>query len=405
MAAQAWFSSGEATVAPGDVVVLRLTVANLADTTDSFVITPAGLAAAWTTITPATITLFGGTQQDVEVRVAPPLLPSTSAGPTSLSVRVVPQRDPDDVRDVDTVLEIGELADRRVDVLQPAQRARYGAIYELMVENRGNSHAACRMYLVDPTGRLEADFDPPVAAVEPGVSTLVRARVKATGMVWERRARTIPFRIDAAETGWPTATANATFVQESVVPDRLAARLVGIGAALVLAGLAWVTVVRPAVRDAARDAVKGNGGQTVVVTTIPTGDQPDNTSVSVPQATLAPGETETIANIALPVAAPIGQTASIDYSVPGGQVLHITDVVVQNPNGDQGSLLVQRDSTTLYTFRLDNIIGDTSVPLVTPIELRGGQRLIITVTCGGVGDPTVPTCSENVFASGVLLKA
>ena len=98
MAAQAWFALDQVDVAPGSTVVLQMTVVNLADTTDAFVLTPSGLAAAWTTIEPATLTLFGGTQQVVAVEVRPPMLPSTTAGPTLLAVRIVPHSDPDDVR-------------------------------------------------------------------------------------------------------------------------------------------------------------------------------------------------------------------------------------------------------------------------------------------------------------------
>ena len=65
MAAQAWFSHGDVDVTPGAVAVLQLTVVNLGDSTDTFVLTPAGMAAGWSTINPATITLFGGTQQVV----------------------------------------------------------------------------------------------------------------------------------------------------------------------------------------------------------------------------------------------------------------------------------------------------------------------------------------------------
>ena len=49
--------------------------------------------------------------------------------------------------------------------------------------------------------------------------------------------------------------------------------------------------------------------------------------------------------------------------------------------------------------------GTPRVPLVTPIEFLAGEQLVVTVTCGGVGDPTVATCAQNVFASGVLLPA
>lgn len=406
MAAQAWFSDGDVTVAPGSSVVLHLTVANLADTTDSFVITPAGLAAAWTTITPSTITLFGGTQQDVEVRVAPPLLPGTSSGNTSLTVRVVPNSDPDEVRTVDVVIAVGTVVDRHVEVLQPAQRARRAATYEMMLENRGNSQATCRMYLVDPTGRLEADFDPPSAGAEPGTSTLVKARVTTTRLQWERRPRTITFRVDAAEAGHPTASATATFVQEPVLPQRLVGRAVAVAAALVLIAIAWFTVVRPAVQDAARDAVRGDGQAPVTTSVIDdvTGSMVTVVVTTMPENDPGAGADEgTIANIALPMGVAVGETGAIDFTVPAGQRLQVTDIVVQNPNGDQGTLLVQRDDVTLYLFRLDNIVGDSSVSLVTPIEFGAGQRLVVTVTCAAVGDPTVAMCAQNVFASGVLL--
>ena len=219
MAAQAWFSLDQVDVAPGSTVVLQLTVVNLADTTDAFVLTPSGLAAAWTTIEPATLTLFGGTQQVVAVEVRPPMLPSTTAGPTLLAVRIVPHSDPDDVRGAETTIVIGGSHSRRLDVLQPAQRGRLGATFEMMLENRGNTPASCRLRVVDPSGRVEGEFDPPAAGVEPGASTLIRLKLRTKGLQWERRARTLPFRIDADQTGSPTATAEATFVQVPMVPD------------------------------------------------------------------------------------------------------------------------------------------------------------------------------------------
>ncbi|HAP76891.1 MAG TPA: hypothetical protein DCR14_12495, partial [Acidimicrobiaceae bacterium] len=82
MAAQAWFQQGDVDVQPGTTAVLQLTVMNLADTTDSFVVTPYGMAAGYTTIQPAMLTLFGGAQETIDVELRPPMLPSTTAGPT-----------------------------------------------------------------------------------------------------------------------------------------------------------------------------------------------------------------------------------------------------------------------------------------------------------------------------------
>jgi hypothetical protein len=418
MAAQAWFSSGDVAVAPGHTpvapgttTVLQLTVVNLGDTTDSFVLTPVGMPAAWTTIRPATITLFGGTQEVVDVEVSPPLLPSTPAGPLALTVRVVPQGDPDDIASAETSLVIGESFDRRINMLQPALRGRRGATFEMMLENKGNTLASCRLHLIDPTGRVEADFDPPAAGVEPGASTLVRARVRAKGVQWERRSRSIPFRIDADQPGSPTASASATFVQAPVVPEHVWTRVVGTALVLGLATIGWFGLVKPAIRSAADDAVAKT---TPVATTV----APGNTANSVPGNTTPPGNAPTttvaqggptvegaIVNVPLPVSVKQGQTGANQYTVPAGKRLRITDLVIQNPQLDQGTLVVARGDSALFTYSLTNMFNDVDRPLVTPIELAAGEQLVVTVSCVGVGDQTATTCAPKVLLSGRLVPA
>ena len=399
MAAQAWFSSSDVDVVPGVVSVLQLTVVNLGESTDRFVLTPSGMAAGWTTINPPTITLFGGTQQVVDVAVLPPRLPSTTAGPSSLSIRIVPQSDPDDVRSAEAILNIGGSFERRLDVLQPVLRGRRSATYEMMLENRGNTLASCRLRLVDPSGRVEADFDPPAAGVEPGASILIRMKVHARGLRWERQGRTVPFRIDADQPGSPTATATATFVQAPMVPEHILGRIVALAALAALGLVAWVGVVKPAIRDAAKTAVRDAAPAVTVAPNVTTDPVTGSSVVPV----VPDQEQGTIANIQLPVVVAVGETDANRYTVPAGQRLHITDILIQNPNIDLGVLLVQRNEVTLYTFGLANIFGDASVSLVTPLELLAGDQLVVQVSCAGLSDPTLTTCSENVFVSGVLL--
>jgi len=401
MAAQAWFSRGDVDVTPGTVAVLQLTVVNLAESTDTFVLTPAGMAAGWSTINPATLTLFGGTQQVIDIEVFPPLLPSTTAGPTSLTIRIIPQSDPDDIRSAETTLNIAGSFDRRLDVLQPALRGRRSATYEMMLENRGNTQASCRLHLIDSSGRVEAEFDPPAAGVEPGGSTLIRMKVRTKGFQWERRARTIPFRIDADQPGSPTATSTATFVQTPMVPERVVGRIVGLitVAAVLLTG--WFGVVEPAIRDAADTAVREAVPETTT-TIAPTIDSLTGVTVlpSVPEK-----EEGTIVNIPLSVSVPVGQSDTAVYKVPAGQRLRLTDLIAQNPNSDQGSLLILRGDLPLFTFSLAQVYGDVRASLVTPIELLAGEELIVQVTCTSQGDQTLSACFQNVFASGLLLPA
>ena len=137
-------------------------------------------------------------------------------------------------------------------MLQPALRARRTAVYEMMLENQGNTQASCRLHLLDPTGRVDGDFDPPAAGVEPGASSLIRLKVHANRLQWERRSRTVQFTIDADQPGCPTASAPVTFVQASMIPERLFARLLALAFAIAALAAVWFGIVKPAVRDAAR---------------------------------------------------------------------------------------------------------------------------------------------------------
>jgi hypothetical protein len=401
MAAQAWFSSGDVDVAPGTTAVLQLTVVNLSDTTDTFVLTPVGMPAGWSTLRPANLTLFGGTQQIVDVEVSPPMLPSTTSGPTALSVRIVPQHDPDNLTTAETTLIIGESFDRRLNVLQPALRGRRTATYDMMLENRGNTQASCRLHLVDPSGRIEGEFDPPAAGVEPGASTLVRLKVHTTGLQWERHPRTVPFRIDADQPGSPTATSPATFVQTPVIPENLFGRLIAAGAAVGVLALAWFALVKPAIDDAAQAAVdKAVPTQSTTLDSSPDIGS-ESTVVSTPV-----DDKGAIVNIPLPVSVPQGQSGANQYTVPAGKILRVTDIIVQNPQVDQGTLVLSKDGNALFSYSFAPMFGvDVDQPLVTPLELAANQQLTVTVTCDGVSDLTATACNANVFVSGRLVDA
>jgi len=401
MSVQAWFSRSEVDVAPGSVTVLQLTVVNLGTSTDTFTINPIGLAAGWTTVHPATVTLFGGSQEDVSVEVHPPLLPSTTAGPTSLSVRIVPESSPDDIGTAEITLEIGSSFDRRLYILQPALRARRTATYELMLENRGNAPASCRLHLLDPSGRVDADFDPPAAGVEPGASSLIRVKVRATRLQWERRSRTVPFRVDADQPGSPTASAPATFVQAPVVPEHFWERLIGVAVAAVLLVVAWFGLVRPAIDNAAADAVAELAPAPTTTVGTGTGTGPITTvATTLPPTAIDNGRP--FAGRLAPEVAP-GQTGSQVLTVPAGQRLQVTDLILQNPSTDTGTARLLRGSDVLFTWRLDYILTDVPMAFVTPIEVGSGEQLIFEVTCTGAGDSTLGVCAPALQTLGLLV--
>lgn len=412
MSVQAWFAHNEAEIEPGNSVKLALTITNLGQQTESFSLSPTGLAAAWSTIRPAYLTLFGGAQETVQVEVSPPRLASTTAGPTALGVRVVPQSDPDDVEQAEITLHVASTYDRIVTMLQPALRSRRRATFEVMVENKGNAQASCRMHLIDPTGRLDGDFDPPALGIEPGGSQLVRLKLKATKRQWERRARTVPFRVDADQQGAPTASTTGTFVQGPVLPDRIGIRVVGALVTIGALAAAWFALVKPAIDDAAADAVADIELPTApVVTADP---QQPVTSTPIDDDTdepAAPAGGTTIAGdpifVSLPVSVPVNQTNDPPqvYTVPDGQRLLITDLTVRNPFNDEGNAVLAVGAGNSFAFQLIDLRQalDFQLSLRTPIELLAGETITFQVTCTFVGQPGGAGCQPTASFSGTLV--
>ncbi len=394
---QAWFEVEVAHVQPGKTVTLELTVTNLSDTTDTCSLSPTGLAAAWTTITPASLTLFGGSHQTVLVQVNPPRLPSTTAGPTGLGVRLVPQNDPDDVEHCEITLDIDTTTDRRITMLQPVLRGRRRAVYELLVENRGNAQANCTLYLIDPTGRLDGRFDPPAAGVEPGGSSLIRLKLSATRRHWERRSRTLPFRIDADEPRVASVSADASFVQAPMVPERLGSRLVAAALGVGAVALAWAFVVRPAIDDAAQQAVTD-----LAPAPITTAVTPDS-SVPAPSAGTTTDEGEPFSTV-FTSGGPAAETSSQSYTVPSGKVLLLTDYVVQNPFADAGVARLrigERELQWDLSLHLDGT--DVVNRLLTPLQVVAGERVVFEVDCAEVGRAGSASCSSTALVAGRLI--
>jgi hypothetical protein len=408
MAAQAWFSRSDIEVVPGTSAVFQLTIVNLGDTTESFSLAPVGLAAGWTTIRPGSVTLFGGSQEVVDIEVHPPLLPSTTAGPTALTVRIVPQSDPDDAGSCETTLQVGSTFTRRLHMLQPALRARRVAVYEMMLENQGNTQASCRLHLLDPTGRVDGDFDPPAAGVEPGASSLIRLKVHATRLLWQRRSRTVQFTIDADQPGCPTASAPVTFVQASMVPERLFARLVAVAVTVAALAGVWFGIIKPAIRNAADDAVAKQLPAAISSTTVVTAPVvPPNDSVPATTVVVAPAavaDQGTLFSKLLAPLAPAGQTASLTVDVPAGSTFQLTDFAVQNPNKDAGVAVILNGTNEIYRLALADIQADKRVALVSPIEVAGGTSLVFQVTCSGGGDLS-GNCTTTMLVSGRMVVA
>jgi hypothetical protein len=398
----AWFSNDELSLAPGDTLTLPLTVHNLGDETESYTIVPAGLTASWTNITPGNLTLFGGSQDVIDVTIAPPALSSTTAGPTSIAIRVIPLGDSDDAVVAEATLIIEPFDDCRIVPLQPIQRTRHRANFEFMVENHGNTVTSCRLHLVDPTDRIDGDFDPPAVGVGPGAATLVRLKARAARGGFRRATRTLDFEVEAGRQGLPPVAAPMSLVQSPTIPGAVLARVAAVVGLVAAAALAWFLVVEPAIDDAVADQVDSRLAEIEAA-----GPESDATNDGdVPTDTSAPPDNQagesvgTSTLIRLGVDAPLTQTADQSTTLAEGGVFDMTDIRVENPYNDRGIATLLVNSEPLFIWSLENIRGSFFEPRITPIRLDPGDNVTFSVKCDEIGDTGRSTCTNAVVIVG-----
>jgi len=402
----AWFSEDDQSVEPGSSITLPLTVHNLGESTESYTIVPAGLAAGWMTVSNGNLTLFGGSQEVVEVRVAPPALPTTSAGATAIAIRIIPVSDADDTVVAEATVDVSPYDDCRIVPLQPVQRARHRATYEFMVENHGNSVASCRLHLIDSTGRVDGDFDPPAVGVAPGASSLVRLRARAQRGVFRRSSRTLGFEIEATRPHFDPVSTPLSLVQSPTIPGPALARIAGAAVALAAVVAAWLGVVRPAIDDAANDRVDERiaeferddpDGSTPVV------PAPTTSTPTGPPAGGAPLGEPTF--FRLEIDAALTQAASETLTVPDGGVFDMSDVRIENTFNDRGVATLLVNDQQIFVWSLANVRGSAFEPNLTPIRLQPGDNLAFSVRCDEIGDATQSTCTTAVNIGGTTIDA
>jgi hypothetical protein len=410
VAAQAWFSAEDVTVVPGAPTSITLEVENVGDRTENYTVIPAGLTAPWTTITRSNITLFGGSRDLIEVIVRPPAIHSTTAGPTTVAVRVISQSDPDDDVIAEVVANVSRFDDRRITTLQPVRRARRRTTFEFMVENHGNSLANCRLHLVDPSNRVDGSFDPPAVGVAPGAAGLVRLHAKAQSGGFRRSERQLDFEIEATEPDHEPASGLATLMQSPTVSGRSVARFLAAAAVVVAVVAAWFGVIRPELRDAADRAVDDRIDE-LGVAPVPT-TTPDETAATLPpleEETTAPAVAESIgqpADYRIAVDVGVTQERSDSITVPPDSEFLLTDLVLQNPNGDLGTAQLLRNGDLLYEFDLGSMpSANEFLPRVTPLPFEPSDNIVLSVACDVVGETSGTGCEISVLLTGMLIPA
>jgi hypothetical protein len=417
MDTRATLESVPVTVTPGGASTCRLVLRNNSYLVEAYEFSIVGDAAAWSRVDPPSATLYPGGESTVDVHFEPPRSPLVPAGEVPFAVRVVPSGRLHESVAPEGVVDVQPYTETTAELIPRTSRGMRNARHEVAVDNMGNVPIAVSITGVDPDGRVTATPRPDVLTVAPGQVAFTTLVVRSRRRLWRGAPVTHPFRVLVACEGQQPAVLDGATLQTPLIPagaGRVAASLIAL--ALVLAG-GWYLVIGPATRSAAKEAVREplqqvarqadaahEKADTADRKAEAVANRPTDADDGANQAT-ADQASRTPTLIRLTTALAPGPAASTQsYKVPNQTTLIVSDLVLQNPQGDAGRVDVLVDGAAVLILALANF-RVLDLHFASPIHVAAGKTLAVRTTCQTPGTQLPGTsgsqCRVWTLASGV----
>ncbi|MFI7081368.1 hypothetical protein ACIBO1_29100 [Micromonospora sp. NPDC049903] len=407
-------------VVPGESVDIPVTIRNSGDVVEAYDLTIVGVPDAWVTFDPPRVSLYPGASQTVVLTVRPPRSSEVRAGDLPYGVRVVPSEAPETATVEEGVLTIAPFSEVGAELRPQVRRARLTARYRLAVVNGGNIGEELTVTATDGAEQLRFTARPPAMILAAGEQYQAGLRVRTRRLLWRGTPRHLPFRALLTDRDGRAITLDGTLVQQPVLSGWLLKLLALLLALLLLLLALWFGLLRPAVQSAAQEAADERVAQAatqmeasaneaagqaareaVAQERAETPAAPPASPSPTPAAATGGGQFAT----ALTLRTNPGSTASRSYTVPRNRVLLLTDFLVDNPQGDTGTLTITANDVRVVTYGLENF-RNQDYHSVTPIRVPAGAQVTLTIECRQPGTPvgaaTPRTCQEGLYLNGIL---
>lgn len=405
-------------VSPGGEATTTLTVRNNTDIVEAYEFEVVGECASWVTVEPTRLSLYPGTQDTVTLVLRPPLSSDTHAGEHPLAVRVVPVERPDLVSVPEMTVVITPFHRIRASLTPQRRRAWRTGRYRVALHNQGNTTATVPLSVTDPAEQLHFRLDSTRPVLEPDQHVELLLRSRAGGLIWFGAPISNPFVLTACSEGEeedtpPPEELDGELVQLPLLPRWLLALL----ALLLALLLAWFALVRPSVETAAKEAAAQKARQMAdegELAPPPEAEPPPPEPKPEPQKPSGqqPGQSPLGVAVngnqhstSIEVRTNPGGTGSESYVVPENKVFYVTDLVLANFQGDEGTLTIESNDRTITTIALETF-RNQDYHWVTPIEIPSTGEVSATVRCARPGTPPsgqqAGQCVQQLNVSGVL---
>jgi hypothetical protein len=406
------------TVTPGGEVRCTVRVRNGGEIVESYRFQVVGDPGQFAAVEPPTISLYPAAEGTATVAFRVPRGSRMIATDLPFAVRVLPTERPQFATAAEGVLRVLPFRELSGELLPRTSRGYRTAKHEIAIDNKGNTPVTVALSATDPDQALATRVTPANVTVPPGQAIFAEVRLRHQRLLWRGQPVTRPFRVVAApvpvamgpgspmgpgvQPVTPPMTYDASTVQRPLISSATLKKLIAGLAVLAVLAAAWFLLLRPAVQSAAKDAVApknatqplgGGGGGGGGGGSSPGGSGAGPTS--------GPSGTETPFNHRLGAQAGAGGQATDQFTVANKTTFLLTDLVLQNPQGDTGRVDVLVNNQIILTMSLANF-RDQDYHLVTPVEAGAGQAVSIHTNCTQPG-PTLAGTNGTACRTFVLV--
>jgi hypothetical protein len=436
MGATTSLASRQLSVTPGGSVDATVQVRNNGTLVDQFTVDIVGDAKDWTEVEPRVMNLMPGADGQIRVKFAPPRSSAVPAGFVPFGVRVLSREEPQGSVVEEGSIQVEPFTDLQVELTPKSSRTRTKARHEVVVDNSGNYPIPVELVANDPDEQLKLSLDHSTLTVQPGTSAFLKLTAKPHDRFMRGAERRHPFQVTALAGDIPPTTVQGTVVQQQWLPKWLLPALIALVAFAVVAVTLWFTLLKPTIVSAARETAKTEAAAAQAKIE-EKADNADKRATAAEQRAAA-AETKAAAGGGggggTPVPPPVVGPGNVDISkgstfdtriatevsaqpnpgffvnqsnavpaIPTDKTFVITDLILQNPHGDIGTIRILRGSDVLYEFGLGNF-RDYDYHSIAPLTFTNDKKLQIAVSCQtpGAPEPANGKCRPSVTFSGHL---
>lgn len=411
---------------PGSEVVVDLEVRNEGTTVEGYRFEVVGAPAAWTEVDPPELSLYPGTEGTATVTFKPPRSAAVPAGEQQFAVIVTPTEHPDDTVVPEGVVEVLPFLDTVAELVPRTSQGRFSGRHQVALDNRSNVPVTALLEGVDESRKLKFRLDPPRPTVPPGEAHFAKLAVKPVKTVWWGQPLTFPFSVVVTPEDSTSVALDGTHVQQPVIPRWLPKLLALLLALLLLLLALWFLLLKPVITSAAKEAAEEAVAESVEVAEEAAEEAAaagETAQESAGAAQKSAGDAQkasdkanklvgeklnrrtVVTAITERLSVETASTADSVYEVPERSTFEVTDMVLSNPQGDFGRVMILLDGDIAFDVALENF-RDLDYHFVSPLTVTDGQTITLSVRCNAPGQPPdadpPSTCDVAALLGGQL---